>query len=169
MNARRWKTSAIVGAAIATLPLVVGCGSSGDDEREIRFVGRERSLATNDQAAPGVSAGDERAGTTLLYDVGGRRRAGTVHWTLVLTAQDGARRGSTGISSAVIQTPQGDMVALGGLGIPGSALSGRQNVSDFAVPVVGGTGTYAGSRGELRRTLRPNGEQEYVVRLQDDD
>lgn len=140
---------AVAAVAAGGVATASGAGSPSHAPRSRTFTAHPTGGGQIDNAPHGVSVGDE------FYESGVLRAAGHRLGRYALTAQLVGGTPAHGLEQTTLTAflPHGQVVATGG----------HRTVDRFTLPVVGGTGTYAGAAGTL--SIRPGRHGSEVARL----
>lgn len=134
----------LIAAAFVTAPGTAD--AAGPDCGSFVLVGGEKGINVVDNAPPGKSPGDVRAGWRKLADETGAP-VGSVQFVATLTAP-GAEGGDTLAGEYFILLPEGYIASQTVYQLPDSTDISRK-AQNAVLVVTGGTGLYAGARGSI--------------------
>ena len=155
--------AASVGVAKAATDKFPPCGT-------FVLIGTEFNVTPLDFAKPGRTIGDERIGERQLTDAEGNA-AGALRWVSTIVATKGGDGDDTIALNQVVYTlPNGTIHANGQMFFETFMNPKTQPESDSehnknAEAVIGGTGAYARSEGEIVPTFTPGKPSKYVFKL----
>ena len=153
-------------AALGTGALVLaGCGSDDDKPKDFTLIQEKPEIIEVDTGGKGTTKGDEFHFEARMNDEDGKE-AGVVLGDLTVTGLAGRFGRPKGLqinrSQLVFQLEEGDIMALG---LSEYATADWKLAAEEPTnrAIIGGTGDYAGARGELVTTRKSDGtyEQEF--------
>lgn len=131
------------------------------------LTGGEFSFVTIDHGAEGGSVGGERLGDRELLDDAGSQ-VGTLRWvSRVVDIDEGSVQDEYALNQLVYTLPNGTLHATGQLVYEEILAQGTQP-SKSSIAIIGGTGDYSDSEGEIETTFEPDGSARFEFKLQCD-
>ncbi len=173
------KLSQWVGLEIVAVLSVVTVGSAEASTEKFppcgtfTLYGDAFEIVPLDLAEKGRTVGDERIGERVLKDADGNEVV-MIRWvSTVVDTEAGDGDDTVALNQNVYNLPDGTIHATGQYFFetfmnPQTQPETNEPESKNAIAVVGGTGAYAGSEGEVAGTFVPGKPSEYIFKLQCD-
>ena len=158
-------TAVLAAGALA----ITGCGSDDDGPKDFTLIQEKPEIVAVDSGKKGTTKGDEFHFEARLNDEDGET-AGLVLGDLTVTGLAGRFGRPRGLqinrSQLVFRLDDGDIMALG-LSNYATADWKRAAEEPTTRAIIGGTGEYAGARGELVTTRKGDGTYEQEFKFSD--
>ncbi len=149
--------------ALAGALALVGTGCGGSSGRTVHVVADNAAVDVIDLGPDGKSAGDVYAFDGPVRDQDGQREIGHVYGTQTsITLESNAEVVQSLIT---YQFGDGDSITIGGISRYPTGDVGLIPGRRYVRPILGGTGKYADSRGELTTARRPDGRYDQTFHL----